>query len=132
MRTQVLKINVVNMKHEIERDYFRYKELFYRCLIVNLCIYNTFTHNVLQSTIIEDGHYNQFLLYLGQKVCPVQELIAEIDPVHAATTFLDTNLYLEEFINVKHDDSMMNLYSLTIDDTYHIVITNKQIKRPHA
>lgn len=132
MRTQVLKINVVNLKHEIERDYFRFKELFYRCLVVNLCVYNTFHQNVLQSTIIEDGHYNQFLLFLTQKACSIPEMIAEIDPVHAASTFLDTNLYLEEFINMKHDPSLMNLYSLTIDDTYHIVITNKQIKRPHA
>lgn len=132
MRTHVLKINVSNLKRDIENDYFRYKELFYRCLIVGLCVHNSFSRNVLHTTIIEDSHYNQFLMYLAQKVCSVQEMIAEIDPVHAATTFIDMNLYLDEFLHMKHDNELLNLYSLTIDDTYNIVITNKQIKRPHA
>lgn len=132
MRTQVLKINVNNIRHEIEKDYFRYKDLFYRCLIVNLCVYNTFNHVILTSTIIEDSHYNQYLLYLAQKQATVNELVAEIDPVHAVSTFLDTQVYLEEFINMRHDANMVNLYSLTIDDTYNIVITNKQLKKNHA
>lgn len=132
MKTQVLKINVNNLKNEIEKDYFKYKDIFYRCLIVNLCIYNSFNNMVLHSTIVEDAQYNQFLLYLAQKQCSPQELIAEIDPVHAVTIFLDSNIYLEEFINTRHDNNMMNLYSLTIDDMYNIVITNKQIRRSHA
>ena len=132
MRTQVLKINVNNIRHEIERNYFHYKDLFYRCLIVNLCVYDTMSHKVLSSTIIEDSHYNQYLLYLAQRQASLQELINEIGPVHAVTTFLDTQLYVEEFLNMKHDDSMTNLYSLTIDDAYNIVITNKQLKRHYA
>lgn len=132
MRTQVLKINVNNIRHEIEKDYFRYKDLFYRCLIVNLCIYNSMNNMILASTIIEDSHYNQYLLFLGQKQATLQEMIAEIDPVHAVSTFLDTQVYLEEFINLKHEHNLVNLYSLTIDDAYNIVITNKQLKRNHA
>lgn len=132
MRTYVQRINISNLKRQIDEDYFRYKELFHRCLVVSLCIYNSFNRNVLHSTIIEDSHYNQFLMYLAQKTCTVPEMIAEIDAVHAATTFLDMNIYLEEFINHRHDNNVLNLYSLTIDDTYHIVITNKQIKRSHA
>lgn len=132
MKTQVLRINVNNMRQEIEKDYFRYKDVFYKCLIVNLCIYNSFNNFVLSSTIIDDSHYNQYLLYLANKQASLSELIAEIDPIHAVNTFLDTQVYLEEFVNMKHDANLINLYSLSIDDTYHIVITNKQLKRHHA
>lgn len=132
MRTQVLKFNVNNIRQQIEQDYFRYKDLFYRCLIVNLCIYNTFNNQILASTIIEDSHYNQYLMYLAQKQASIPELISEIDPVHAASTFLDAQIYLEDFIDIKHDNALTNLYSLTIDDSFNVVVTNKQLKRHHA
>lgn len=132
MRTHVLKINMSNIGHQIEKNYFHYRDLFYRCLVVNLCVYDAMSHKVLSSTIIEDSHYNQYLLHLAQRQASLQELISEIDPTHAVTTFLDTQLYMEEFLNAKHDDTLSNLYSLTIDDMYNIVITNKQLKRHHA
>jgi hypothetical protein len=132
MRSLTLKININHLRGDIDRDYFKFKDSFYKCLIVNLCIYNTFHGNILASSIIEDSHYNQYLLYLANRQSTMEELIAEIDPVHATTIFLDSNIYLEEFINTKHDANVMNLYSLTIDDTYNIVITNKQLKRHHA
>jgi len=132
MRTFTLKINVNNIHKEIEKDFFKYKDVFYKALIANLCVYNTFNGLVLGSTIIEDSHYNQFLLFLMNKNATVKEVIDEIGSKNDVLLFLDTNMYVEEFISTKHDPNVINLYSLTIDDTYHIVINNKQIKRQHA
>lgn len=129
MKTYQLKINVNNIKQEIEQNYFKYKDIFYKSLIVNLCIYNTFNKNILSNTIIDDSHYNQYLLYLANKQATVEELISEINHEFATNIFLDTNLYIEEFINMKHSDRYFNLYQLTIDDSYNIVITNKLIKK---
>ena len=133
MRTYVLKINVNNIHSEIQRDYFKYRDIFYKCLIVNLCICSKLTiENLHQSSIIEDSHYNQYLIYLINSNMTLEDLIKEIDPVYNVSIFTDTHIYLEEFINMKHNQSLLNVYSLTIDDAYNIVITNKQLRRHYA
>lgn len=130
MRTFTLKINMNNLKKDIEKDYFKYRDIFYRCLIVNLCIYSKLNPNlVLTTTIIEDSHYNQYLLNLINLNYSLEDMVKEIDPLYNVNVFIDTHVYLEEFITLKHNPNVMNIYSLTIDDTYNIVINNKQIRR---
>lgn len=130
MRTLTLKINVNNLREQIQRDYFKYRDLFYRCLVVNLCSTGRMTpQDLLSSTIIEDSHYNQHLLYLANSNLALQDMIKDLDPSENANLFIDTNIYFFEFFNSRHDPHRVNVYSLTIDDAYNIVITNKQLKR---
>lgn len=129
MRTFQLKINFNNLSRDIEKDYFKHKDIFYRCLIVNLCTYNLLHSPILHNTIIEDSHYNQYLLHLVNRGGVVEDMIREIDTLHHMSLFLDTNVYLEEFIQLKHNPKTLNLYHLTIDDGYNAVITNKHLKR---
>lgn len=129
MRVAFLKINVNDVFNEIEEDYFKYKDIFYKCLIVNLIIYNSTKSFILNNVIIEDFFYNEYLKNLVARNLNLEQLIAEIDPIFAMSIFLDSNLYIEEFISSKHNDKAKNLYSLTIDEGYNIVITNKQLKK---
>lgn len=132
MRTFVLKINMSNMKEYIDKDYFKYKDIFYKCLIANLCAYNTYNDIILTTTIIEDSHYNQYLLYFINNQLSLEEIIVKVDLANNIHLLTDIMLYLEEFIKLKHDKNKLNLYSLTIDDCYNVLITNKQIKKYHV
>ncbi len=129
MRTFQLKINFNHIGGEIEKDYFKYRDLFYRCLVVNIHFYHLFHGSILGNTIMEDSHYNQYMLHLTSKGGDIQSMIKDIDITHNHSLFLDTQIYIEEFIKLKHDPNKINLYQLTIDDTYNIVITNKHLKR---
>jgi len=129
MKTFTLRINVNNLRDEIEKDFFKFKDIFYKALIANLYAYDMFNSRILPNTIIEDSYYNQYLLFIISKNTTLREVINEIGFPYNTSIFLDMNLYIEEFINIKHNKNTLNLYSLTIDDTYHIVINNKQLKR---
>lgn len=131
MRTYQLKINVNNLRAEIKKDYFKYRDIFYRCLIGNLSVYHQLYGQVLQNTIIEDSHYNQYLLYLVNRNMSLKEILAEIDTPYNLSIFMDTNVYFEEFIRMKHDSTKLNVYHLSIDDTYNIITTNKHLEN-HA
>ena len=67
MRTHQLKINFNNLKHDIEKDYFKFRDIFYRCLVANLAIFHTTKQPLLHNTILEDAHNNQLLHYLINK-----------------------------------------------------------------
>lgn len=129
MRTFVLKINVNNLRREIDNNYFKFRDIFYKCLIVNLCIYHNLRTPILLNSVIEDSNYNQYLILMSAKQqFHLKEAVLEIDPAHNVNILLDMNLYLEEFINIKHTYTCLNVYSLTIDDDYQVVITLKHIK----
>ena len=129
MKTHVLRINVNNLKAEIENNYFKYKDIFYKCLVVNLCMYNIVKENILPNVIMEDGQYNQYLVYLAGKNLPLDELIAEIDLVQYMPIFLDMAIYLDEFIDMRYNPYSYNLFSLTIDDSGHVSVFNKNVKK---
>jgi hypothetical protein len=97
-------------------------------MIGNLCIYNQLYGTVLTTSLIEDSHYNQYLMYLANRQVTLEGIVAEIDSPYNLSVFLDTSIYFEEFIKYKHDPTKLNLYNLSIDDNYNIVVTNRQLK----
>lgn len=128
MRTHQLKINFNNLKHDIERDYFKFRDIFYRCLVANLAIFHITKQPLLHNTVLEDAHHNQLLHYLINKQASCEEIIAQISDLNYIQSFLDTNVYIEEFILLRHVGNVINLYDMSIDDSYNVVITNKQLK----
>jgi len=129
MRAYQLKINVSNLRDHIKKDYFKYRDIFFKCLIGNLYVYNQLYGNVLHSTILEDIYYNQHLFKLINRNATLEEVISEIDSTYNVTIFLDTTMYFEEFIRLKHDPKKINVYQLSIDDMCNIVVTNMQLNR---
>ena len=96
MRTFQLKINFNHIGGEIEKDYFKYRDLFYRCLVVNIHFYHLFHGSILGNTIMEDSHYNQYMLHLTSKGSDIQSMIKDIDITHNHSLFLDPQIYIEE------------------------------------
>jgi len=129
VRTHVLKVNVNNLKREINNNYFKYKDIFYKCLVVNLCLYNMTKGDILENVIVEDSIYQQYLSYLINKKCALPELLQEIALDTHTYIFLDLNIYIDEFIDMKYDAKKFNLFSLTIDDNGYINVFNKTIRK---
>lgn len=129
MRTHVLKVNVNNLKREINNNYFKYKDIFYKCLVVNLCLYNMTKYDILENVIIEDSTYQQYLSYLINKRCTLPELLQEIALETHTHIFLDLTIYIDEFIDMKYNSDKFNLFSLTIDDNGYINVFNKTIRK---
>ena len=128
MQTFQLKINMSSLKHQIEKDYFSYRDMFFKCLAVNLCVYNQLYKNILSNTVLEDKHYHDFLQYLINKGGGLHDLVNEIGGPHSLTMYLDTVGYLDEFIASKHRSNRLNVYNLTIDEMYNVSVTNKQLQ----
>ena len=132
MRTDSLKVNVNNIKREINSQYFKYRDMFYRMLVANICVYNYMNYNVLQNTIFEDSSYNQYFLYVANKRLSLEEILSELNIIHELPLYMDVSLYIEEFIQQKHSNKHINVYSLTISDEGHLVISNKKLDQVNA
>ena len=132
MRTETLKVNVNNIKREINSQYFKYRDMFYRMLVANICVYNYMNYNVLQNTIFEDSSYNQYFLYVANKRLSLEEILSELNIIHELPLYMDVSLYIEEFIQQKHSNNHINVYSLTISDEGYLVIYNKRLDRINA
>lgn len=122
-----LKINFANLKSEIERNYFAYRDIFYAALIVNLCNYHTTTRNIAETLILEDSQYDysfrQFLLSCGSIYDLATHPVLSSHP----NLVIDIGIYVEEFLDMRHNHAKTNVYSLSIDDCYNVVITNKHL-----
>lgn len=133
MKTHVLKINANNLHRQIHEDYFKYRDIFYRCLVGNLALHQQLYTDVLSSSVMEDAMYNQYLLSLINTNITVESILRDIDSPHNLSIFLDTSTYFEEFILYYHNSKFLNVYQLTIDDTCNIVVTNKHLRvKRHA
>lgn len=132
MRTETLKVNVNNIKREINSQYFKYRDMFYRMLVANICVYNYMNYNVLQNTIFEDSSYNQYFLYVANKRLSLEEILSELNIIHELPLYMDVSLYIEEFIQQKHSNKHINVYSLTISDEGHLVVSNKKLDQVNA
>lgn len=132
MLSSTLRINQNNLKNELEENYFYYLDVFHRCLLVSLVLHHNTKENVLESTIMENAYYSQMLVDLDSRFKKGYNIIEDINSKTALDTFLDVQVYLEEFIGNKHNSSGTNIYNLTIDHEYNIVITNKRLGKRYA
>lgn len=132
MHTETLKVNVNNIKREINSQYFKYRDMFYRMLVANICVYNYMNYNVLLNTIFEDSSYNQYFLYVANKRLSLEEILSELNIIHELPLYMDVSLYIEEFIQQKHSNKHINVYSLTISDEGHLVVSNKKLDQVNA
>lgn len=132
MRTDSLKVNVNNIKREMNSQYFKYRDMFYRMLVANICIYNYMNYDALRNTIFEDSSYNQFFLYIANKRLSLEEILTELNIIQELPLYMDVSLYIEEFIQQKHSNNHINVYSLTISDDGYLVIYNKRLDRINA
>ena len=132
MKTHLLRINANNLRKEIHHDFFKYRDIFYKCLVANLAVYNQMYANVLSTTILEDAAYNQYLLSLVNRQASLEEILKDIDSPYIMSIFLDTQVNFEDFIRSYHSGKKLNVYQLTIDDQCHIYVTNKHLRIHHA
>lgn len=132
VKTHTLKVNINNIKREINSQYFRYRDMFYRMLVTNICIYNYINYGVLQNTIIEESSFNQYFLYLANKQLSLEEILMELNISNELPLYMDISLYLEEFLQQKHSNNHINVYSLTISDEGYLIVTNKQLNKNNS
>ena len=127
MRTVTLKINYANLKEGIENDYFYYLDLFYKSFLVSLVIYSNNIKPIFYNSIIENEKYNYFLREVLEAHQRGEDIIELINPEHNITVLSDMSVYTVDFFTGKHNEKKANIYNLTIDDHYNVVITNKQV-----
>lgn len=136
MRIHTLKFNIEYLKRDVDRNYLILRDIYYRCLVVNLCAHQLLYGVVPNSVVIEDAQYGGYMQRLSgiihydglnEHLAVLKFLVAEIDLTQHLDLFMDMHIYLSDFIALRHDNSMLNIYSLSIDDNQHVSITNKQM-----
>lgn len=132
MKTYVLRINFNNLKPQIDSNYFLYKDVFYKCFIASM--YNHYINNkqILNNILIDNSHYWQYFINAVNINQTLESMLYELNLDRYVYIFLDMNIYLEEFFNMKHMNGVLNIYSLDITDTYNVEIKNKQIREINA
>lgn len=129
MKTHTLKININNFKKDITNHYFKYRDMYYRMLVTNICIYNYVNNQLLQNTVIEESSYNQYFLHLVNRQLNLTGLLSELNIENELPIYMDISIYIEEFLQIKHSNNHINLYSLTITDDGFLIIENKHLNR---
>lgn len=132
MKSHTLKINNRHLKDTIEENYFYCLDVFHRCLSVSLVLASQQDEEMMPSIIMENAHYNSLLRDLDKRLKDGHNIIEEIHSKHSLSFFLDMQLYLEEFLRHKHINSVTNIYCLTIDCDYNVIINNKQLGKRYA
>lgn len=89
-------------------------------------------YGLLQNTIIEESSYNQYFLYLANKQLSLEEILMELNIANELPLYMDISLYIEEFLQQKHSNNHINVYSLTISDDGYLIISNKQLHKVNA
>lgn len=84
---------------------------------------------MLQNTIIEDSSYNQYFLYLANKQLSLKELLSELNISDALSLYMDFSLYIDEFLQDKHMDNRINVYSISVTDDGNLIISNKKLSK---
>lgn len=129
MRHHSLRINYNNLKDEIEKDYFHYLDMFYKALILYMVYNDRPDFPLVGSLVLENKLYDDLLRRTAISGCggkTIPELRELSLNLHAV---LDMQIYLEDFIRMKHNQKAINIYSLTIDENYNVLVTNKTFTR---
>lgn len=132
MKSHTLKINQRHLKDYIEENYFFCLDTFHRCLAVSLVNYNQEKENILSSIVMENAHYNSLVPDMDKRLIQGHNIIEDIHSKYGLQVYLDMQVYLDSFIRLKHIASMSNIYCLTIDHEYNVVITIKQLGKRYA
>lgn len=128
MHTYVLRINFSHLKKEIDDNYFLYRDIFYKCLVASMYNYCINDKDITKNILIDNSYYWQYLVNAININQPMELMLHELSIDRYVHIFLDMNIYIDEFINMKHRPDILNIYSLDISDTYKVEIKNKQIK----
>lgn len=132
MRTYTLKINVNHLKKDIEKDYFKYRQMFFKALVVSVCINSVLYKDLVPFTVIEDEVYNQYFLQLASRAITEIDLLTELNTKEQLAIYFDILPYVEEFFN-KHIDTQsyiaLNVLNIRINDDGWIEISSKRIRR---
>lgn len=132
MLASTIKINQRHIKDELNENYFYWLDVFHRCLAVSLVLHSNTKENILDSTILENAYYNQLLVDINKRFQNGSNIIEDINSKTALATFLDIQVYLEEFLETKHNKTGSNIYNLTIDHEHNVVITNKKLGKRYV
>lgn len=84
---------------------------------------------MLQNTIIEDSSYNQYFLYLANKQLSLKELLLELNISEELPLYMDLSIYIDEFLQLKHVNDRINVYSISVTDNGYLVIDNKKLDK---
>lgn len=132
MKAHTIKINQRHGKKLIEENYFHYLDIFSKCLCVSLIYFSTEEDPVLESTIMENSHYNSVLLDMTHRHKSGHNILKDIGFDTSLNIFLDLQLYLEMFVKEKHNKALTNIYCLTINEDFEVVVVIKQLGKRYA
>ena len=126
-----LVINYASMKPSIEGNYLLCLDNMYRCLTVALGI-KTIESIDVDTVFIENAYYAGLLRDVKAAQLGGRNPLELLGESSNAFLYLDMSLYLDNWILKNHSDSKTNVYSVTIDHKYNVVIKLKQFGRRHV
>ncbi len=124
-------------KDAIVSDYFNYKDLFWRAMLACLCLMEGDDYEPRKTAMIDDIYYtNVFsdMLSIINRGGTRNEVIAKAAEGVSLSlvpyfnyVLADLSIYLVDTVKRYHVTNTVNIYSLSIDDKYNVVIAIRQL-----
>ena len=128
MRIHTLKLNYNHLKREIEFDYINMRQVFYTGFVLCMAYLDGGTYRYLNNAIVEDAGFrhlpSEIMGILSAGISPFDRLGLGNYP----NLIQDMIVYLDEFMVKHHHPHLLNIYDLTLDEKFNIVISIKQVR----
>lgn len=131
MRTHTLKMNYNHLKQEIETDFLSMRHVFYTSLALCIVYLDGNTRRYLSNATFEDSAFRSLTQDILGAVTLGYSPFEQLGLGKYPYLVEDMIVYLDEFLSKHHHHTLLNIYNLTIDEKYNIVITNKQVRHAH-
>ncbi len=125
MHEHILSINIAHLQEGINRNFFEFRDVFYRCLIAALWSHNNPNAHTGTQIAIDDQSYNQ-LLHELLHYSGYTALSHCLTTTQAISVYQDLSVYLQEFIEQRQRSDRYNIYCVDIVPGHKLIVKNKQ------
>lgn len=125
-KTCTIKINIAKHGDKICQNYLGIRDIYVSAMLLGMAIYSK-THDVDVSTMSFEGLSDKELALFNQAfaMSNLKDVLSTVEVKHIHA-YLDIAPYIDEFLGKHHREDCSNIYHLTIDGNYDLVITNKR------
>lgn len=124
MRQSNVKVNLNHIKREVLTDYFKYRDAFYKCFIINLVLYGQTVRPILPNSLIEDTGYHQLFVDITSGLIPIDRVLNDIAIPNAGHMLADLNIYTSNLFDHHHKDNQLNVYRMHFKPDGHLILEN--------
>lgn len=128
MKLYKQSVNLNNIKKELNKKYFLYKEVLNKFLVLYLYNSQIFSPYINSNIMFEEASNQQLYNYLLSKSLNHKQLFVELNLENYIYLYLDFSLYIESLFRDNYsNNNSLYLLGLNIEDNGYVVIYLREL-----